>query len=116
MNQMYRLLRSIIDVILFVIELFLGLRLLLRLFGANPDAGFVAWIYKTSEPLLAPFLGMFPSPVIDGQFVLEFNTLIAMIVYALAGYLLQQLLYHIHRSTMPPAERKETKEVHHYHD
>ncbi len=99
MNQTYRILRGLVDVILFVVELFLGLRLVLRLFGANPSADFVEWIYAMSRPLLEPFIGAFPSPAIEGGFVLEFTTLFAMIVYALVGYLVQELLWHIHRTS-----------------
>ena len=106
MYQTYRILRGLVDVILFIVELFLGLRLLLRFFGANAQADFVQWVYETSRPLIEPFIPMFPSPVIDGQFVLEFNTLFAMIIYALVGYLIQELLWHVPRiSRHEPTER-----------
>ncbi len=69
-------------------ELILGLRVLFRLFNANPTSTFVHWIYATSATLMAPFRGIFPSLVLDRGFVIDFSALFAMLVYALIGYLL----------------------------
>lgn len=82
-----------INIVLFIIEVFLGARLILKVLGANTEAPFVSWLYATTEPLLAPFAGMFPSPVLEEGIVIEFSTLFAMVVYALAGYLLVQLIH-----------------------
>lgn len=99
MTRVYRFLNATIDVIVLIVEVALGLRLILKLFGANPQAGFVAWVYETTLPLLAPFMGAFPSPTIEGGFVLEFTTLFAMIIYALVAYLIQELLWHVHHAS-----------------
>lgn len=66
--------------------------MLLKLFGARQTAPFVVWVYETTSPLLAPFAGMFPSPRLEGGFVIEFSALFGLIVYAFAGYLLHELL------------------------
>ena len=117
MNIIYRVLATIIDIALLVVEIFLGLRFILKLLGANPATPFVDWVYDTSLPLLGPFLNIFPSPVIDGQFVLEFTTLFAIVVYALIAYLIQELLAYVNRITRPNREEvKEVREVHHYHE
>lgn len=42
-----------------LLEAVIGLRFVLRLLGANPDAAFVRWIYDVSTPLVAPFAGIF---------------------------------------------------------
>jgi len=66
----------------------LGLRFVLRLFGASETAGFVSWVYEMSAVLLEPFRGIFPTQTFENQFVFEFSTLFAMIVYGLLGLLL----------------------------
>ncbi len=67
-------------------EAFLGVRFFLKILGASQQAIFVRWIYSISDSILEPFFGMFPSPTIGGNFVIELNTLFAMIVYILVGY------------------------------
>src|SRR5688500_10801603 len=67
-----------------VLELLLIARVALRMLGANPAAGFVAFIYALTQPLAGPFLGMLPNAAggAPGRgTVLEVPTLIAMIVY-----------------------------------
>lgn len=75
-----------------VAEALLGLRVLLRLFAANPDASFVSWIYNMSDTLLTPFRGIFPVATIKPGYVLDTSALFAMAVYAIAGYLILSLL------------------------
>jgi hypothetical protein len=97
MDRSYRLLTFLINTIVTVVEIFLGLRFLLKLLGANPATPFVDWIYDTSQPLLTPFAGIFPSPVIDGQFVLEFSSLFAIIIYWLVAFLVLEFLAFVYR-------------------
>jgi uncharacterized protein YggT (Ycf19 family) len=82
---------SVINFIFTIAEIFLLLRLLLKLLSANQEAAFVRWLYQTSKPLLAPFEGMFPTVVEQGV-VIEFSTLFAVAFYAIAGYLLVALI------------------------
>lgn len=89
-------LNYLINLVVGVVEAILGFRFILKLFGANSGAPFVRWIYDMSRPLLQPFAGMFPSPVTDGRYVLEFTTLFAILVYALVAYLLTELLRSLH--------------------
>lgn len=57
----------------------------MRLLGANPESGFVDFMYAITYPLLAPFFGIFGTPqVADKAF--EGSTLVAMAVYAVIGY------------------------------
>lgn len=78
----------ITNLVLGFIEIMIGLRIILKLFGANSSVPFVQWVYETTQPLLAPFLGIFPSPVLEGGFVIEFSAIFAMIIYALIAYLI----------------------------
>lgn len=71
---------------------FLVLRSLLKLLGASPAAPFVKWVYAVSDPLLAPFAGMFPSPAIEQGFIIEFNTLFAIVAYSFVFYLVASVL------------------------
>lgn len=77
------------DMILGIVEFLIGLRIILKLFGASTAAPFVVWVYNTTDPLLSPFEGMFPSPELEGQFVIEFSALFALLVYAFIGYLIR---------------------------
>lgn len=82
----------LINFVVGIVEALLGVRILLKLLGANPAAPFVNWVYVTSNQLITPFQGMFPSPVLEGGFVLEFSAIFALIVYAFVGYLLTEFL------------------------
>jgi uncharacterized protein YggT (Ycf19 family) len=97
---MPKLLSLAIHVVTTVVEGFLSLRIILKLFGASTSAPFVRWIYETSEPLLTPFIGMFPSPKLTGGFVIEFSALFALTFYAFISYLaieiLDTLIYYTH--------------------
>lgn len=75
-----------------IVEVFLGLRFILRLFSANPSNGFVSWIYEMSGELLQPFRGIFPTTEIAEGIVIEFSTLFAMLIYALFGMLVIYLI------------------------
>ena len=78
--------------ILALVESFLGLRFILRLFNANAAADFVRWIYENTQPLLAPFVNVFPSTRLEGGFTIEFSTLFALLVYGLIGFLILYLV------------------------
>jgi uncharacterized protein YggT (Ycf19 family) len=60
----------------------LFLAFLLQLFGANPTAGFVEWVYRSTQRAMAPFRGIFESISLSDQSVLDVSVLFAMIVYA----------------------------------
>lgn len=70
----------------------LGLRILFRLFDANPNSGFVQWIYDTSDVLMAPFRGIFPPAPIERGVVLDVSAIFAAIMYAIIGFLLLALV------------------------
>ncbi|MEX2515207.1 MAG: YggT family protein [Candidatus Paceibacterota bacterium] len=81
------IINSVINIILTIVEGLLLFRLILKLLAADSSAIFTRWIYETSQPLLAPFEGMFPT-VVESGIALEMSTLFAIMVYALLGYLL----------------------------
>lgn len=66
----------------------LALRFFLRVSGANTESGFTQFIYKLSNPFIAPFSTLFISPVSDtGSNIFDVNVLMAIIVYLLLGWL-----------------------------
>lgn len=87
----------LVNLVIGAIEFFLGIRFLLRLFGANPAAPFVEWTYAMTTPLLAPFDNVFPTARIEG-FVFDFTTLFALFVYVFMGYLVLQLIAYINHA------------------
>jgi YggT family protein len=74
-----------------IVEGLIAIRFVLRLFGANPAAGFAQFVYGLTAPLIAPFVGLFPSPRFEGS-VLEVTSIVALVVYALLAWVIVQLL------------------------
>lgn len=74
------------------VEFMLGLRVFMKLFGASTVAPFVQWVYETTAPLLQPFAGIFPSPRIEGRFIIEFSALFALVVYVFIAYAVEYVL------------------------
>jgi hypothetical protein len=85
----------VINVIVGIIELLLAVRLVLELLGANANAGFIAWIYNASWNLVAPFSGAFPSISLGGNSLIDFSTVLAMIVYAILGWIVIKLVFFV---------------------
>jgi len=75
-----------------ILEVLLGIRFALSLFGANRGAAFARFVYGVTRPFLAPFAGLFGTPSLDGS-VFEWNALIALVVYALLGWVLVQVVW-----------------------
>lgn len=75
------------------LEILLGLRFLLRVLGANTENSFAQFIYNLSDPFVAPFSTLFISPTAaEGSNIFDVNVLIAMVVYALLGWLAIRLV------------------------
>lgn len=82
---------AVLYYVLDIIEAVLALRVIFKLLGANPASGFTSLLYSTTAPLVAPFAGIFRTPTVQGS-VLEWSTIVAMIIYALVAYAIVQLL------------------------
>ena len=70
--------------------LFLGF--LLQLLGADQTAGFVEWVYRSTERAMAPFRGIFDSVNLSDDSVLDVSILFAIIVYGFVAIGLQAAL------------------------
>lgn len=74
-----------------IVEVLILIRAILELLAANPDAGFSSLIYNITDPLVAPFQGVFATPRHNGS-VLDLAALLAIIVYALLTWAVARLL------------------------
>lgn len=81
--------------ILGAIEILIGLRFILKLLGANPNSGFVEFIYSVTGVLTAPFDNIFGvASTQNGEVrsVFEPSILVAAAVYALIAWGIVKLL------------------------
>ena len=81
----------IIWTILGLLEILLALRFLLKLIGANPNAGFAVFIYGITGVFVLPFTGLVAT-WFSGETILEVTTLIAMAVYALLFWVVVRVI------------------------
>lgn len=102
---MTRLFTSLIDLFVGLAEICLGLRVIFRLFAAN-HVQFVTWVYNTSDSLLSPFRGIFPSTSIGNGHVLDFTALFGMLIYALFGIVLVAILRALTPHKAAPKSKK----------
>ena len=75
-----------------IIEALLAIRLVLQFLGASPASQFVDFIYRLTEPLVAPFYGIFQTTYEYGTSRLDLETLVAMAIYALIAWGIANLL------------------------
>jgi uncharacterized protein YggT (Ycf19 family) len=87
-----RILQFFVNFAFGLAALALFIRFLFRLFGANIQAEVTQIIYESTSPLLDPFRGIFLPYVIEPGNVVEFSTIIAIIFYLLAAYLIIELI------------------------
>ena len=69
-----------------------GMRLVLRSFGVNPNTEFAALLYNITEPLVRPFAAVLRTAQIEGA-AFEPHSLVAIVVYALIGWSLGRLVW-----------------------
>ena len=81
----------LINVLIGLIEIAFGLRIILELFGASSSSVFVAWIYGVTSAMLGPFAGAFPDISLGGSSVLDGVAILAMVAYAVLGWLIIEL-------------------------
>jgi hypothetical protein len=74
-----------------LIEALLAFRFILKLLGANPNAGFSSFIYTVGYPFAGPFINVFGSTQMSGAMV-EWTTLLAMLVYWLIAWGIVKIL------------------------
>ena len=90
-TQRSTLVERILYYVLNVIETLLALRFLFKMLGANSGSGFTNFLYRLTNPLVVPFRGILPSTSANGS-LLEWSTIIAMLIYALIVYAVVKLI------------------------
>jgi uncharacterized protein YggT (Ycf19 family) len=74
-----------------VIVVLLAFRFALMLLAANPSNAFASLIYSVTNVLVAPFNTLLQTPVFEGGSVVDVASIVAMVVYILAAWVLLQL-------------------------
>jgi hypothetical protein len=70
----------------------IGLRVVLKVIGANAAAAFAQLVYSVTDVFLWPFAGITYNPTF-GPIQFEFSSVLAMIVYALIAWGLTRLIW-----------------------
>jgi hypothetical protein len=90
-----------------ILEVLIGLRVVMKLIGANPASLFVGVLYGVTGIFLIPFAGMINNPTF-GSMVLEISSIIAMIVYVLVGWIVDRLIYLVLYWPVPATRNRQT--------
>ena len=102
---------QLVWLLLGILEALLALRFGLKLIGANPDSPIAVFIYGFTNLFLFPFAGLTGTPSAGGM-VLEFPTLIAMVVYALIGWAIERIIWVIFYRPRGPVTQTTTTDQH----
>ncbi len=76
-----------------ILEVLLVVRVILHLLGANPDNGFANFVNGLSAPFVALFANLLQNPALTSTSVLEITTIFALIVYAIAAWLIGRVIW-----------------------
>ena len=101
-DMAYRRSASANRLVWFLLELvnfLLLLRVVFRFLGAR-DVGFASFLYSLTNPLVAPFVGIFPAPSAGGAYI-DTAAIVAMVVYALVAWAIVSLIDYSRRSVVP---------------
>lgn len=90
-----RMAKRIVGAIFGVIEVILAFRFIFKLLGADPDSGFVKFIYGITQWFVGLFEGIFSKVATSGlevKSIFEPATLIAMLVVGLIAWLVMVIM------------------------
>lgn len=96
----YRRIAAIVWTIAGFVEILVGLRILFKLLAANAGNGFVNFMYNLSGVFVNPFQGIV-ADVKSGGSVLEINSLISMLIFALLAWGVLKLVWLVLMVTEP---------------
>jgi len=105
-TEMARRFVNVVWLLVVIAEIFIWLRVALRLIGANPANAFANFIYVLTDILLLPFLTIAGAPGEQG-FVLDIPAIIGALVYLLFGWVATKLLWLL----LKPARRRVERRV-----
>jgi hypothetical protein len=79
------------------LDIILAIRFILKLLGGSTVSGFVTFMYDVTQPLVAPFHGIFNTTV-QGRSILEPESLVAIAIYSLIGWGIVSLVRMMNRT------------------
>jgi len=82
---------QLIRLAIFAIEGIIAVRILLKIAGANPQAGFTSFVDTLSAPFVGPFHPVFADQSTNGH-PLEVGSLLAMGIFAVLAYVAVRLV------------------------
>lgn len=91
-EETLRRLTGLIQLAFGVLNGLIGLRFLLKLMAANPENPFASLVYFITSPFIWMFRDLTRTPSFEG-IQIEFFSLIAIVVYALIGWVTIQLMW-----------------------
>lgn len=93
-NDTLIMVRRVVGLIFGILIALIGLRILLLALGANEGNALVDGIYGISEPLVAPFRGVFSMDQVQpaGRSVLDIAALVAIVGWSLIWLLIMAIL------------------------
>lgn len=103
-RPLYRI-SQVVWYLLGIVEALLFLRFFLQLFDANAAAGFSQFIFQSTDALAWPFLSVFDATQIGGS-ILEWSTLLAMLVYWLLAWAIVKVLLMVRPVSSVEADAK----------
>lgn len=83
---------KIVWYVFYFIETLLAFRFVLRLLGANPNAAFSELVYGLSGIFVAPFQFVFGNAAVTAGNIIEWSTLLAMVVYWVLAWAIVKLV------------------------
>jgi uncharacterized protein YggT (Ycf19 family) len=83
---------QIVYVVFGIVIALIIIRVILKALAANTGAAFTGFIYGVTDPLVAPFQGIFATPPPSNGSVFEFSSVVAIVVYALVAWAIVRLI------------------------
>jgi uncharacterized protein YggT (Ycf19 family) len=95
---------QVVGLIFGLLEATIVLRILFKFFGANPNNPIAALVAKVTDVFLAPFSGLF-APLTIGGMVFELSSFIALLIYAVIGWVIVKLITVVFYRSRGPVEK-----------
>jgi hypothetical protein len=93
LTRVIRIVVWVLYVLVVVNAAILVMAFVLRLLGANPDADFTEWVYRSANRSMGPFRGIFPEHQISDDSVFDSSLLFAAVMYVLAAVVIDSILH-----------------------
>jgi uncharacterized protein YggT (Ycf19 family) len=101
---------EVIYLVFGVVDGLLFIRLLLKVLGTNPEAGFSSFVYGLTDFLLGPFKGLLPAAV-SGRTIFEPSVVIAILAYALIALVLAKIVEIAYSRSVVVARRSSSRDI-----